>query len=73
MSEIEKMQRYIERTKMGRADNYGLVFREVVELLHTATDTNTDTNSMFEIIALAFDYGKAKGYRAAKAEGRAKA
>ncbi len=69
MSEIEKMKRYIERTKMGRADNYGLVFREVVELLHTATDTN----SMFEIIALAFNYGKAKGYRAAKAKGRAKA
>jgi len=69
MSEIEKMKRYIERTKMGRADNYGLVFREAVELLHTATDTN----SMFEIIALAFDYGKAKGYRAAKAEGRARA
>jgi len=45
MSEIEKMKRYIERTKMGRADNY----------------------------ALAFDYGKAKGYRAAKAEGRARA
>ena len=69
MSEIEKMKRYIKRTKMGRADNYGLVFGETVELLHTATDTN----SMFEIIALAFNYGKAKGYRAAKAEGRAKA
>ena len=69
MSEIEKMRRYIERTKMGRADNYGLVFGEVVELLRAATDTN----SMFEIIALAFNYGKAKGYRAAKAEGRARA
>lgn len=67
MTKIEKMKKYIERTKMGREDNYGLVFGEVVELLHTATDTN----SMFEIIALAFDYGKAKGYRAAKAERRA--
>lgn len=67
MSEIEKMKRYIERTKMGKADNYCLVFGEAVELLHTATDAN----SMFEIIALAFNYGKAKGYRAAKAERRA--
>ena len=69
MREIEKMRRYIERTKMGRADNYCLVFGEAVELLHTATDAN----SMFEIIALAYDYGKAKGYRAAKAERRAQA
>lgn len=69
MSEIEKMKRYIERTKMGKADNYCLVCGEAAELLHTATDTN----SMFEIIALAFDYGKAKGYRAAKAERRVRA
>lgn len=67
MSEIEKMQRYIERTNMSKADNYCLVYGETVELLHTATDTN----SMFDVIALAFDYGKAKGYRAAKAERRA--
>lgn len=67
MSEIEKIRRYIERTKMSRADNYCLVYGEAVELLHTAADTN----SMFEIIALAFNYGKAKGYRAAKAERRA--
>ena len=67
MSEIEKMKRYIERTKMGRAENYCLVYGEAVELLHTATDTN----SIFEIIALAFDYGKAKGYRAAKKEAMA--
>lgn len=40
MSEIEKMKKYIERTKM---------------------------------IILAFNYGQAKGYRAAKAEGRARA
>lgn len=64
MTEIEKMKRYIERTKMNGADNYCLVYGEAVELLHTATDGN----SMFDIIALAFDYGKAKGYRAAKAK-----
>ena len=64
MSKIEKMKRYIERTKMNGAYNYCLVYSEAVELLHTATDVN----SMFEVIALAFDYGKAKGYRAAKAK-----
>ena len=64
MSEIEKMRRYIERTNMNKADNHCLVYREAVELLHTATDVS----SMFEVIALAFDYGKAKGYRAAKAK-----
>ena len=67
MTEIEKMKRYIERTPMKKADNYCLVYGEAVELLHAATDTN----GMFEIIALAFDYGKAKGYRAAKAKVRA--
>lgn len=64
MSEIEKMKRYIGRTHMNKAENYCLVYGKAVELLHTAVDTN----SIFEVIALAFDYGKAKGYRAAKAE-----
>ena len=67
MSEIEKMKRYIERTRMNKADNYCLVYGEAVELLKTATDVN----GMFEVISLAFDYGRAKGYRAAKAERRA--
>lgn len=64
MSEIEKMKRYIERTHIKRGDKYYLAFGETTELLHAATDVN----SMFEVIALAFNYGKAKGYRAAKAE-----
>ena len=38
MSKIEKMKRYIERTKMNGAYNYCLVYSEAVELLHTATD-----------------------------------
>lgn len=64
MSEIEKMKRYIERTHMKKVDNYCLVYGEAVELLHAATDVN----GMFDVISLAFNYGKAKGYRAAKAE-----
>lgn len=61
MSEIEKMKRYIERTKMKGVDNYRLVFQEAVELSHT--------EDQFDALSLAFDYGRAKGYRAAKAEG----
>lgn len=64
MTEIQKMQRYIKRTPMKGADNYCLVYSEAVELLNRAIGTN----SMFEVITLAFDYGKAKGYRAAKAQ-----
>lgn len=54
---------------MGMADNYCLVHCEIVEMLNTATDVD----SMFDVITLVFDYGKAKGYRAAKAERRAQA
>lgn len=67
MSEIEKMKRYIERTPMKKADNYGLVYSEAVELIRLAIGQD----AMFDVIALAFDYGKAKGYRAAKAKVRA--
>ncbi len=67
MSEIEKMKRYIERTKMEKADNYCLVYPEAVGLLNAA---RRNGDSLMDVIALAFDYGKAKGYRAAKAERR---
>lgn len=63
MTEIEKMQKYIERTKLGK-DRMSLGFVEACALTRAAT-TPDDT---LEMIALAF---KAKGYRAAKAEVRA--
>lgn len=66
MMEIEKMKRYIERTGM-REDNhnrYAINVREVFALTHTGMDRPIDA------IDLAFEYGKAKGYRAAKAEVR---
>lgn len=68
MSEIERMQRYIERTKMKGADNYCLVYGEAVEMIQVGQDT---IDGLFDVISLAFNYGKAKGYRAAKAERRA--
>lgn len=71
MTEIEKMQRYIKRTNMKMEDEarYGINMGEVLELAHKAQDNSRSIN----MICLAFDYGCAKGYRAAKAERRAKA
>jgi len=63
MSEIEKMQRYIERTKMDIAQtiSYQLNTRQAFAVSDMPT---------FEAILFAFKYGQAKGYRAAKAEVR---
>lgn len=70
MSEIEKMQRYIKRTKLKESDTgpYKMNMVEAFELVHQARKSDT---LFIEMIALAFEYGKAKGYRAAKAEVRA--
>ncbi len=70
MSEIEKMQRYIQRTKLNDNDRFYLDMREAFEL---AMQARNSKDFPLEVINLAFKYGKAKGYRAAKAEGRAQA
>ena len=69
MSEIEKIKRYIERTKMKTSDTgpYAMNMREAFELAHMAGVGDTLS---IKAISMAFDYGKAKGYRAAKAEVR---
>lgn len=67
MSEIEKMKRYIERTKADKMDAYQMNMREMLDLAHIAVETPVD------VICLVFEYGRAKGYRAAKAERRAQA
>lgn len=69
MSEIEKMKRYIERTKMKDTGTgvYKMNLCEAFALAHEANEPIVD------MIALAFNYGKAKGYRAAKAERRSRA
>lgn len=68
MSEIEKMKRYIERTKMNVPTAYGMNVAEAFELSKQAYVCG---DLPIEMISLAFDYGKAKGYRAAKTEVRA--
>lgn len=68
MTEIEKMKRYIERTKLKPNGKFHMDTAEAFELAAAAVQTK---DAAFRIIALAFNYGKAKGYRAAKAERRA--
>ena len=67
MTEIEKMKRYIERTKMDVKNpiQYAMNLSEAFELAKQAINCG---DLPVEMISLAFDYGKAKGYRAAKAK-----
>lgn len=69
MSEIEKMKRYIERTKMKieKSGPYQMSTNEAFELARLAREGG---DFPFEVINMAFHYGQAKGYRAAKAEVR---
>ena len=67
MSEIEKMKRHIERTNLDDNDRFHLDMSEAFEL---AIQAMTSNDFPLEVINLAFKYGKAKGYRAAKAEVR---
>jgi len=68
MTEIEKMRRYIERTKLDK-NKMCLVYPEAAALFRQGKDTE---DGLFDAIGLAFKYGQAKGYRAEKAEGRAR-
>ena len=63
MTEIEKMRKYIERTKIPIANTsgYNMATLEAFALIE-------DGGTPFESVVLAFKYGQAKGYRAAKAE-----
>ena len=64
MSAIEKIKRYIERThiKPSTKIRYQMCLDEMVALKTMAHENGIDP------IILAFEFGEAKGYRAAKAE-----
>lgn len=68
MDTIEKIQGYIKRTKVDDSRYYlGFIeARAIAKAAHTYDD-------VLDAVSLAFKYGQAKGYRAAKAEGRARA
>ena len=64
MSRIEKMEKYIERTgDLGTM--YSLSIVEAQALVEIWKQNR------IEAILLAFNYGRAKGYRAARKEARA--
>ncbi len=68
MSEIEKINRYIKKRESGEfpfGTKYQMNLSELLSLAHMDDATSA--------ICMAFEYGRAKGYRAAKAEGRARA
>ncbi len=65
MSEIEKIRKYIEKSSVPRNLRYDASMKEVLAL---ATGM-----SAVEAVTLAFAYGRAKGYRMAKSEGRVRA
>lgn len=67
MTEIEKMQRYIKRTGLPSDphDKFCFCLGEMDEVWKLSQV------DMFRALCLLFEYGKAKGYRAAKAERRA--
>lgn len=69
MTEIEKMQQYIDRTKMGQSliSPYQMNACEALELAFQARECS---DLPLAVITFAFHYGQAKGYRMAKAERR---
>ncbi len=63
MNAIEKIQQYINDSAAPCNEQYDATFQEVLDI--------ASGMGPIEAVALAFDYGRAKGYRAAKAEVRA--
>ena len=64
MSEQEKISRYAINTKIKRYDRYCMRLAELQALHKLSKD------DACEALCLAFDFGMAKGYRAAKAEAK---
>jgi hypothetical protein len=60
----ERIERYIELTSIP--DDIGNLY----DMRFDEWKALADCNQPINVIALAFNYGKAKGYRAAKAEAR---
>ena len=58
----EKMERYINNTKIKNADKYDMSYKEIMSL--------NRMNDSSGAIIMAFLYGRAKGYRAARKESK---
>lgn len=64
MSELERIRKYIDRTKC-KDDRYDVTVAEVNLLARFSADGHP-----IEAIILAFDYGRAKGCRKGRKEAR---
>lgn len=69
MSEIEKIERYIERTKIKR-DNRAPYCMRCVEWLALCTFAVSSKANVVDAIDIAFRYGRAKGERHARREAK---
>lgn len=65
MSEIEKIKKYIDSTDISNRERYELGILDARAIKRT--------DDMLDAVYTAFLYGRAKGYRAAKAERGARA
>lgn len=65
MSVLQKIQSYISQTTIKNSKRYGMNMSELLAMRETAGD------DLSSALCLAFDYGMAKGYRAAKKEAQA--
>lgn len=64
MTRLQENKGYIRRTKIRDAKRYALESRDIPVFRELA---NRDT---YEAVFMAFEYGRAKGYRAAKKENK---
>lgn len=69
MNSIDQVKRYIEETKISNARRYEMNTDEVLAIGEELYTTHP-IGSVLDAIHLAFKYGRAKGYRARKAEER---
>ena len=70
MNEIEKIKRYVAKNTIPNGSKYDL---DIVDGFELSKAAHENKDLPLEIIVLAFNYGRAKGYRAAKAEEKARA
>lgn len=66
---MEPIKKYVERffAKTRKNKEYGLSFDEMEQSMEEVF-TVADANGAFKIVTTLFDFGYAKGYRAAMAE-----
>lgn len=62
MSELEKIQRYIDNTNLPGLSRYQMGFHDMMGL--------SEIEETFDRMVMAFEYGLAKGWRAAKASAK---